>query len=73
LLNGLKLARLDQSDEFIPLGMGQPYGIGILADGDALICDLDLRAKGAVRAKGDLDRFHLDLVLDGSRQRPYCL
>ena len=51
--------------------MGEPNGICIFADPDALISDFDLGAFGAMRAKAKLDRFHLDLLLDGPDREPY--
>ena len=58
-LNCRKLAGLDQPNEFIPFGMGEPSGARVLANSDALVGDLNFRAFRAVRAKGELDRFHL--------------
>jgi hypothetical protein len=46
----VKLAALDESDGFIPFRMSQPNGIGVLADRDAPVGDLDLRAFVAMRA-----------------------
>ena len=67
-----KLAVLDEADEFIPLGMGQPHGVRVLADADALVGDLDLRAFRAEGARVNLIGSMLAL-LDGSHDRPYSL
>ena len=60
----VQIAPLDKGDQFIPFGMREPDGICILADPDALISDFDLGALRAKRAKGELKRFHLDVLLD---------
>ena len=67
----VQIAPLDKGDQFIPFGMREPDGICILADPDALVSNFDLGAFGAVRAKGELDRLHLDLLLDGPGREPY--
>ena len=67
----VQIAPLDKGDQFIPFGMREPDGICILADPDALISDFDLGALRAKRAKGELKRFHLDILLDGPGQEPY--
>jgi hypothetical protein len=56
---------------FVPFSVRELNGVLILADLDALIGDLNLRAFSAVRAKGELDRFHLDLLLEGPPPVPY--
>ena len=53
--------------------MGQPHNIGVLADRNALVGDLDLRAKGALRRLILIGSMSLDLLLDGARQPPYSL
>lgn len=50
VLDFVKLAALNEGDEFIPFGMRQPNSIGILANRNAVVGDLDLRALVAVRA-----------------------
>src|SRR6516164_6791145 len=42
--------------------MRQPNGVAILADFDALVGNLDLRASCASRAESDLFRFHWYLL-----------
>jgi hypothetical protein len=69
----VEITTLDEPDEFVPLGAREPNRVLVLADPDALIRDLDLRAFSAVRAKCELNRFHLDLLLDGSLLAPYSL
>jgi hypothetical protein len=56
-LDFAQLAALDQPNELVPFGMRQAHGVGVLADRDALIGDLDLRAQYAVRARRGFDRF----------------
>jgi hypothetical protein len=65
----VQIAPFDQGDNLIPFGVREPDGIGVLADLDALVGDLDLRAFGAERAEGELDRFHLDPLLAGPAGR----
>ena len=67
----VQIAPLDKGDQFIPFGMREPDGICILADPDSLISDFDLGALRAKRAKGELKRFNLDILLDGPGQEPY--
>lgn len=45
-----KLATLNETDEFVPLGMRQANDVLILADCHALVGNLDLRASSASRA-----------------------
>ena len=42
-----KLAALNKTDQFIPLGMRQPDDVFFLSDCDAFIRNLDLRAHSA--------------------------
>jgi len=42
-----QLAGLHEPDEFVPFGMRQPNGVRILADSDALVGDLNFRARRA--------------------------
>lgn len=58
----VQIASFDQGDEFVPFDVREPHGVFVLADPDALVSNFDLWAFGAVRAKGELDRFHLDLL-----------
>ena len=60
--HALDLAQIptpDEGDEFIPFGVRQPNGICAFTDRYALVGDLDLWAGGAIRAKAELDRFHI--------------
>ena len=45
-----KLATLNETDEFVLLGVRQPDDVRLLADCDALVANLDLRASRASRA-----------------------
>ena len=40
----VQIAALDECDEFVPFGAGEPDGVLVLTDPDALVADLDLRA-----------------------------
>jgi hypothetical protein len=53
--------------------VSEPNGVLILADPDGLISDLDLRAFSAERAKGELNRLQLDLLLDELPPATYSL
>jgi len=57
-----KLATLNETDEFVPLGMRQPDDVGLLSDCDALIGNLDLRARLAKRAQRELFPFQSYLL-----------
>jgi len=46
----VKLTAFNEPDEFVPLGARQPNDVGILADCNALIGNLDFRAGHASRA-----------------------
>ena len=46
----VEITTLDEPDEFVPLGARQPNDVGILADCNALIGNLDFRAGHASRA-----------------------
>src|SRR5262245_61573820 len=54
-----KIAALDEPNEFVPFGMRQRDGIFVLPDRDPLVGNHDLRAFGAIRAKGQFDQGHL--------------
>jgi hypothetical protein len=62
----MQIAPLDEGDQFIPFGMRKSDGVCLLADPDPLVGDLDLRALRAKRAKGELDRLHLDVLPAGT-------
>jgi hypothetical protein len=66
----VQIAPLDEGDQFIPFGMRKSDGVRVLADPDPLVGDLDLGALRAKRAKGKLDRFHLDVLPAGPVQEP---
>jgi hypothetical protein len=68
----VQIAPLDEGDEFIPFGVRKSDGVRVLADPDPVVGDLDLGALRAKRAKGELDRFHLDVLPAGPVQEP-CL
>jgi MerR family mercuric resistance operon transcriptional regulator len=59
VLRRRKIAALDEPDEFVPFGMGQPDRVLIFSDCDGLGSNHDFRAFGAMRAKGEFDRVHL--------------
>jgi hypothetical protein len=69
----VQIVPLDKGDEFVPFGMRQPDGVCGLPNPDAVVGNLDLRSFNAVRAEAELDRFHLNLVLDGPGRGTYCL
>ena len=66
-----KITAFDEGDKFIPFGMRQSNHVRILADSDLLIGDHDFGALRTKRARGELDGFHLDLLLDGPGREPY--
>src|SRR6516164_5646777 len=68
--NLVQVAPFDEGDQFIPFGMREPDCVCVLADSDPLVGDLDLGALRAKRAKGELDGFHLDILLDGQVKNP---
>ena len=64
----VQIAPFDKRDQFIPFGMREPDGVCVVADPDPLVGNLDLGALRAKRAKGELDQFHLDVLLAGPVQ-----
>jgi hypothetical protein len=66
----VQIAPLDEGDEFIPFSVRKSDGVRVLADPDPLVGDFDPGALRAKRAKGELDRFHLDVLPAGPVQEP---
>ena len=56
-LDFAKVAVFDELHQFIPFGVREPNSVRILANGDALLGDLDFRAFRAIRAQRELDAF----------------
>jgi hypothetical protein len=54
----LQLPNLYEPDKLVPFRVRQPHGVLVLADGDAMLGDLDLGTNRALWAKGDCDPFH---------------
>ena len=63
MLNFANLAALDERDEFVPLSVRQPDGIGVLPDCYGFVGDHDFGAFCAEWAQAKFLRFQLTVLL----------